>query len=719
MKLTEAQQTIVTAPLGPLLVTAGAGSGKTRVLTHRLAHLITTAGIRDHEIVALTFTNKAAGEMKRRVEEMLGGPCNAFLGTFHSFCARLLRKYIPEPYTGNFSIYNTADTQKVIKEILAANTFPELSAKDSWKSVEWHLSKMKNQGMDAQEYLKEIAHLDSCNDIVRAISGYEAKLRTSNALDFDDLLVKVHELFDKRGEVLDKLQREIKYVLVDEFQDTNVIQYKIAARLAAVTKNLMVVGDEDQCIYTWRGASIDNLASFRRDFPGAKVYKLEENFRSSKNIVALANKLVANNLNRLDKVLFSNLDDGVIEVKTCFDEREEARTIAEKIAGEVQRGRAGYNDFAVLMRLNALSRVLEEQFLANNIPHIIWGGFKFYERAEIKSVVNYLRVLVNPRDEAALTDIINFPKRGVGEASIVKLRAADETALYDKLAGIDRYRDILPAKAVAGIKNFWFVLNNLRETYEGFGLEALGGELVSTIGLDALFKASKKEEDLNRLENVYQLEHAVKTFAADNDDATLAMFLQSVSLVADADGANPDDSVIISTVHSAKGLEFKTVFVVGLEEGLFPLSRAKNSAAEMEEERRLLYVAITRAKRRLFLSHCSSRFFQGKSNDFLPSEFFEEMDLKTDSVPFWVKKPYNEQGRDTFSSRAFIEKKSSYEPKSDTAKSLGLAAGVNVRHDKFGNGVVLDIIDSNIVKVKFDIAGVKMLSLAFAKLELV
>jgi len=591
MKLTEVQRSIVEAPLGPAIVTAGAGSGKTRVLTHRIAHLVNEGLVPRDAVLALTFTNKAAGEMKNRVEDMIGLPryLPSFIGTFHAWCARMLRKYIKEPFTKNFTIYDTNDSKKVINEICKSL---DINPKD-------------DEAVNSPEVQEE----------------YKTRLEQNNALDFDDLLEKMLALLQGDSELCRQIQDSIRYVLVDEFQDTNEIQYKIVRILAEKHKNIMVVGDEDQCIYTWRGATIENLNAFRRDFPDAKIYKLEENFRSSKNIVNIANKLVAENYNRIDKVLFSHLPDGKIEIKQCYDEREEARHIAMTIATAHHRDRASYRDFAVLMRLNATSRSLEEQFRAFNIPHIIWGGFKFYERAEIKSVINYLRVLINPFDQVAVADALNFPKRGIGDVSVKKILAGDIEGLS--------------AKAKQGYDNYLYVLNNLREIHDNFGLHDLAASLISTIGIDQTYKTGK-EEDLNRLENLYQLEQAIKSFAESNPTATLSGYLQSVSLVQDTDSGNKDDSVIISTVHSAKGLEFKNVFVIGLEDGLFPLHRAKQSSSEMEEERRLLYVALTRARRGLYLSYCMSRFYQGDRRYSRPSQFLEECGFDTEPAkPRW------------------------------------------------------------------------------------
>jgi len=662
IKLTKEQKEIVEAELGPMLVTAGAGSGKTRVLTERVKFLADSVG----GILVITFTNKAAKELKER----LGG-VQVEASTFHSFCARFLRKYISrlDGYTTDFSIYDMDDRRKLLKAILGDD------AKEDLKNAEWHISNAKNGCREPDEY----------HDVY---IEYQKRLRDNNALDFDDLLLRTLDVLGM-DEILQKTRDKYKYVLVDEFQDTNIPQYRIVKLIAGEHRNVMVVGDEDQCIYTWRGASAENTNLFVKEFE-PRIFKLEENFRSGKEIVDTASKLVNNNENRIKKVLFSNQEKSFVNCDQKYNEREEAQVVAEHIYREVRNG-AKYSDFAVLMRINALSRHFEEQFLAYNIPHVIWGGFKFYERAEIKSTINYFRVLVNPRDAVAFFDVINFPRRGVGDASIEKI----------KEQGIESAE--IPKKARVGVNEFLGVIDRLREMR---GLDELADSFISIIGLDKVYD-KRKEEDLSRLENIYQLSKAMKDFRRDNPSATISDWLQSVSLMTDQDekdakGENVN-AVVISTVHSAKGLEFKTVFVVGLEDGLFPLARAKNSGAEMEEERRLLYVAITRARRNLFLSYCGSRFLHGKVQYCVPSGFLGECGFGSKSASLG---PSTSVGMTS-------EK---YKAKSDTVESLGFEIGDRVSHEKFGEGTVEAVIDKNIIKIKFDVVGVKMLSLAFATL---
>ncbi|MCL2755967.1 MAG: ATP-dependent helicase [Firmicutes bacterium] len=623
--LTKVQHDIVNAPLGACLVTAGAGSGKTRVLTHRIAHLL-ESGIPDWAIVALTFTNKAAAEMRERIEKMQGHSIQTFLGTFHSFCVRILRKNIHHlGYTSNFSIYDQNDSHKVVKEICAASTFYELE-KDAAKIVEYHLGKMKNEGMTVSEYRQIINNLDAVDEIMSVISAYEKRLKENNALDFDDLLLKTLELFDKHPDVLQALQNRFQYILVDEFQDTNHIQYQIVKLLAEKHRNIMCVGDEDQCIYTWRGASIDNLKRFCNDF-SPTIFKLEENFRSACNIVETANLLISHNTNRLDKVLHSALEIGEIEVKNYYDDREEAKRTVEDILFRRNYGKAKFSDFAILMRINSLSRSFEEQLLRYNIPYSVWGGFKFYERMEVRQALSYLRVMVNPRDEVAIFDAISLPRRGVGESSFQKLmqiaRDSNQTA-YDLLLSIvnGKYDIKLTSKAQSGIEDFVSCIEKLKSVYESDGLGCLAQDFLGITRLLSAYSTGK-EDDERRKENLYELAGAILEYAKNHPEATLEQYVQSVTLDT-GEQENAGDRVILSTVHSAKGLEFSHVYIVGMEDGIFPLERAKLNFSDMEEERRLLYVAVTRARHGLTLSSAISRFYRGVRNFQEASRFLEE-----------------------------------------------------------------------------------------------
>lgn len=610
MGLTVAQAEIVNAPLGPMLVTAGAGSGKTRVLTTRLLHLL-QSGIPEQAIVALTFTNKAGNEMRERVEKMLGRPFNTFIGTFHSFCVRLLRKHSGKP---NFSIYATADTNKVLKDIIK-EMFKEVDT-ELYKAAVDGLSRWKNTGM--------VEFTSNHDALVRIFNAYREQLQKNNAYDFDDLLLETLNLLKKNAVVCDKLQNYFQYILVDEFQDTNEIQYEIVSLLAQKHRNIMVVGDEDQCIYSWRGASVENINRFQADFPDVKIYRLEENFRSSGNIVKLANHLVSKNNNRISKNLYSNLNDGLINYEDYYDDKQEAVGIISHIL-ETRRNGGSWSDSAILMRINALSRRFEEALRMYNIPYVVWGGFKFYERAEVKIVLDYLRLLVNQDDEVSLFNVINFPKRGIGEACHAKIKAyAREHNLtsFQIVSNIEKYDLGLTTKTKNAIQGFAKILSQLQDFLQQ-GLVVLVNELVDTTGLQSYYE-NEKDDSESRLENIYQLCGSIREYAATNPTADLSSYLQSVTL---AGGENPDatDCVVISTIHSAKGLEFKNVYIVGMEDGLFPSYKSQYNDAILEEERRLLYVAITRAMRNLNISYARARFLNGEISRTIPSQFLMEL----------------------------------------------------------------------------------------------
>ena len=610
MGLTTTQLEIVEAPLGAVLVTAGAGSGKTRVLTSRLLHLL-KSGIPEKSIVALTFTNKAGNEMRERVEKMLGRPFNTFIGTFHSFCVRLLRKHSGKP---NFSIYATADTNKVLKEIIK-DLFQEVDS-ELYKSAVNGLSKWKHHG---------IVEFTSFHDsLVKIFNTYRERLRKNNAYDFDDLLLETLELLKNNQEICGKLQDYFQYILVDEFQDTNEIQYEIVSLLAQKHRNIMVVGDEDQCIYSWRGASVENINRFRTDFPETRIYRLEENFRSSGNIVKLASDLVSKNNNRIDKKLFSNINDGLINYEDFYDDKQEAQGIVSHIL-ETRRNGGSWSDSAILMRINALSRRFEEYLRMYNIPYVVWGGFKFYERAEVKIVLDYLRLLVNPDDEVALFNVINFPKRGIGDACHTKIKAyAREHNLtaYQVVEQIELYDTGIPTKTVKAVQSFANVIRQLKSLLKQ-GLLALADEIVDVTGLQNHYE-NEKDDSESRLENIYQLCESIREFATANPVADLSSYLQSVTLAGGED-PNATDHVVISTIHSAKGLEFKNVYIVGMEDGLFPSYKSQFNDEVLEEERRLLYVAITRAMRNLNISYARARFLNGEISRTIPSSFLMEL----------------------------------------------------------------------------------------------
>ncbi|MCQ2381847.1 MAG: ATP-dependent helicase, partial [Clostridia bacterium] len=585
-------------------------SAKTRVLTTRLVHLL-QMGIPEKAIVAMTFTNKAGNEMRERVEKILGRPFNTFIGTFHSFCVRLLRKHSGKP---NFSIYATADTNKVLKDIIK-EMYKEVDS-DLYKSAVEGLSRWKNTG---------IVEFTSNHDaLVKIFNAYREQLQKNNAYDFDDLLLETLNLLKTNTVVCEKLQDYFQYILVDEFQDTNETQYEIVSILARKHRNIMVVGDEDQCIYSWRGASVENINRFQADFPDTRIYRLEENFRSSGNIVKLASSLVAKNNNRISKNLYSNLNDGLINYEDFYDDKQEALGIISHIL-ENRRNGGTWSDSAILMRINALSRRFEEALRMYNIPYVVWGGFKFYERAEVKIVLDYLRLLVNQDDEVSLFNVINFPKRGIGDACHAKIKSfAREHNLrsFQIVMDIEQYDMGLPTKTKNAIIAFAGIIRKL-QTLLSQGLVALADDLVDVTGLQNYYE-NEKDDSESRLENIYQLCGSIREYAAVNPTADLSSYLQSVTL---AGGENPDatDHVVISTIHSAKGLEFKNVYIVGMEDGLFPSYKSQYNDAVLEEERRLLYVAITRAMRNLNISYARARFLNGEISRTVPSSFLMEL----------------------------------------------------------------------------------------------
>ncbi|MCL2846388.1 MAG: UvrD-helicase domain-containing protein [Firmicutes bacterium] len=698
--LTEIQKEIVESNLGPALVTAGAGSGKTRVLTHRIQYVIEKLGIPGWKVVALTFTNKAAKEMRERVEKMFQPIPDVFLGTFHSFCVRLLRANIHrlESYTKDFSIYDQSDRMKVLKEVIADGKLNFSDKKDGHKIVDFHMSEIKNDNITLDEYRQKIKNLDDADDIITAIEMYNKKMRANNALDFDDLLLKTLELFNTAPDVLEKLQRRFQYILVDEFQDTNRVQYEILKRLAWLNRNIMVVGDEDQCIYTWRGASIHNIKMFKRDFfpkDFTPIYKLEQNFRSRKCIVEKANKLIAHNIERADKKdVFSVEEGGSVRREEYIDERDEAKNVIHEIIRSREAG-GKFGDCAILLRTNAMSRGFEDQLLGYNIPYAIWGGFKFYERAEVKQALSYLKLLVNPNDTIAFRDALSFPKRGIGEVTIAKLGSY-----------ADMNREGIGGKAELGLNNFISIMDKLNNLADD--LDALAGEFLDITRLHDAYKTGR-EEDRDRARNLEELVNAIKQFAHDNPDMTLSQYLQSVTInMGDEESAG--DRVVISTVHSAKGLEFDRVYVCGVEEGVFPSERS-----DEEEERRLLYVAITRAKKHLVISNVQSRYRFGSRQFMSPSKFIEELGFTVTREPRFRDDfdPFRYQKK----SKPPIASFSAYvPPPTKKVVQMDFAVGDRVTHEKFGYGVVNQIVDSQIISIKFETVGVKMLSVAFANL---
>ncbi len=607
---------------GPVLVLAGAGSGKTRVLTSRIAYILEEKRVSSEAILAITFTNKAANEMKERLFRITD-ISRAWVCTIHSMCVRILRMFAKEAgIQENFSIYSETERNNIIKK-----SFQECDFDDEklLKSVKFHIANAKMLGFSPERYAQEFAGDHDIEKVTKVYARYQKHLRENNALDFDDLLNETRRLLKTNEEVREYLSGRFRYVLVDEFQDTNEVQYEIIKMLASTHGNLFAVGDDDQSIYGWRGAKIENILHFEKDFKGAKVFKLERNYRSTKTILDLANTVIKNNGRRKDKTLWTENDDGEpAKVYEAEEESGEARFIAHTIAGLVSRGYR-YSDFAVLMRLNALTRSLEQEFLADGIPFKVFGGFKFFERKEIKDMLAYLRLVNNPFDSEALTRIINFPKRGIGAKTVETLQNyafENELSVYDALYDLE----FLGFSGATKQK-----LENFRELVKGWILESQSmpvDELVKKIVVDTKMReayADDSDESINKRANIEEFINSVDEYCRLNKEATLTDYLNQVTLSSDTDDMDDGNYVSLATIHSVKGLEFKCVFVCGMEENILPVSRAVGNDDDMEEERRLTYVAITRAMKRIYLTRSKSRYLYGKREPTMRSRFLKEL----------------------------------------------------------------------------------------------
>ena len=757
--LNEHQKKIALDTEGAILVTAGAGSGKTRLLTHRICHLIENCNVSPSNILAITFTNKATNEMKERIGQMVPNSAGITIKTLHSFCAGILRADIDilDGFDNHFSVYDSSDQDKLLKKVIKELSIDEKVA----KYCSYHISQAKNDGLTPDEYLRDNKYQPHIDEYCKVYAEYQKQLRNNNALDFDDLLTKTLELFYASPQILEYYQNKFKYIHVDEFQDTNLVQYKIVRLISDKYKNVFVVGDEDQCIYCWRGANIDNIKNFTKDYQ-CKVYKLEQNYRSTKEIIKSANKLIKNNIARIDKTLFTENEDGEnITYYEGYDENEEAEYVARAIYGLSARG-INLSQVGVLMRVSALSRLMEEKLLNYNIAYKVSGIFKFFERLEVKNILAYLTMIVNPRDNSSITRIINYPKRGIGGATIDKLLELAESTHTPMVDIVENYRELDVSATIKNkIAEFGDLITDFKNAYEEKSLYDFVEYVVSRSGIKGLYNTDS-EEDVDRTLNIDQLLQSVKSYEHLNEDANLIDYLESVTLQSTLDDEDDNlPSVSISTVHASKGLEFDYVFIIGLEEGKFPLSRAMDDPDELEEERRLMYVAVTRARKKLYITRAKSRFLYGSREKQIPSRFVSEMGL---SVP----KPMQESMSYGYNSNKFgnnysynsYEKKefstysnstySSYDDyasttnKFDTQKVSGAKGlsnlqglmnsklesqkknfdnykvGVKVLHTKFGVGTIIKTEggNNNYVSIDFGTLGVKTLSLNFAPLQI-
>ena len=706
---------------GPMLVLAGAGSGKTTVLIARVERLI-ESGVRPWNILTITFTNKAAGELKNRLVAKLGTEAaDVFASTFHSMCVRILRRDgekigIPK----SFTIYDADDSLRVVKKCLKAINLDEKQFAP--RPIAGAISHAK----ESLEQPKELAaKAEKTGDfrqkiVARVYAEYQKELHEAGALDFDDLLCETVRLFRESPETLEYYQNRWRYIMVDEYQDTNHVQYMLVALLAQKYKNICVVGDDDQSIYKFRGATIENILSFERQFPGAKVVRLEQNYRSTQNILSAANKVIEHNLERKGKTLWTaNGDGSKITVRRCVDEDSEASFVADKVLDGVSVGKK-YSDFAVLYRMHAQSNSIEHAFTRAGIPYKIIGGLRFYERKEIKDLLAYMSVITNPADNLRLVRIINEPKRGIGDTTVAaaeRLSDATGLSLFEIFEHADEYADLSRRSAV--LMHFTDTIKSLAEEAESFDAESFFDSLCEKTGYLDMLRAQGAEGE-GRIENIGELKTNLMKYEEAAEQPELAGFLEEVALYTDLDRMEETDSVLMMTLHSAKGLEFPSVFVVGMEEGVFPGMQAIYDMNEMEEERRLAYVGMTRAKRNLYLTAAASRMIFGQTNHNRISRFIEE-------IPDEYKEFFDETERrrqnvsyhfeETPSGRIRTEKTFSAAPQKAQGTVFGV--GDRVRHKVFGGGTVLaasPMAGDTMLEIAFDTKGTKKLMANFAKL---
>ncbi|WP_028784684.1 DNA helicase PcrA [Thalassobacillus devorans] len=726
--LNEQQRNAVTHTEGPLLIMAGAGSGKTRVLTHRIAYLLQEKEVSPRSILAITFTNKAAREMKERVESLVGAEGDAiWMSTFHSMCVRILRRDIDRiGFDRNFSILDSSDQLSVIKQVLKQlNLDPK-----KWdpRAMLGAISGAKNELMSSDDYAQQAGSYYE-EQVAEVYKRYTKTLRKNQSLDFDDLIMQTLNLFDRVPEVLEYYQRRFQYIHVDEYQDTNHAQYQLVNQLASRYQNLCVVGDSDQSIYRWRGADIQNILSFESDYPNARVIMLEQNYRSTKLILDAANKVIENNSGRKPKRLWTDNDGGEkISYHQAATEREEGLFVTNKIEEMVHDNLCQYKDIAILYRTNAQSRTIEETFVKAGIPYQMIGGTKFYDRKEIKDMLAYLRLIANPNDDLSFTRVVNEPKRGVGKTSIEKLQAysADhDISLFEAAAEVDFVG--VSARAAKAIMDFRTMIDNWTKQQEFLSATDMVQEVIDKTGYEEMLKNEKSIEAQSRLENIEEFKSVTKNFEENSEDKTLIAFLTDLALIADIDQMDEDpmgdNKVVLMTLHSAKGLEFPIVFLIGMEENVFPHSRSIMDEEEMEEERRLAYVGITRAEKQLYLTHAKMRTLYGRTNMNPVSRFINEIPAdmiegkaEKENLPF-----FNNQKRTAGFEASTQPKRAAQKIKKKTAsggEKITWQAGDKAQHKKWGEGTVVKVQGEG-EAMELDIAfpapvGVKRLLAKFA-----
>ncbi len=768
-KLNDKQKEAALHTEGPLLILAGAGSGKTSTMTCRIARLILEEGVEPWNILAVTFTNKAAREMRDRVEQLLGGSVNMWLLTFHSACLRILRAHADRlGYDKDFAVYDPTDQKTVARNLIKGkNLDPKMFTPTQLLSV---ISHCKEQELSPAGFLRIEGDTYRNRTLSELYEAYETTLKKNNAMDFDDLLLNTVRLFDRNEDVLLQYQRRFRYIMVDEYQDTNHIQYRFVKMLAEESKNICVVGDDDQCIYQWRGADIRNILDFEKDFPGTRVIKLEQNYRSYGNILAAAHSVIRHNRGRKDKELWTSKDAGEkIKYFRVGNEKEEARFVAREIerlhegasetaetAGDQQKaesaaaaGLAGgsltagaltaekkyrYKDFAVLYRTNAQSRNFEEAFSAAGISYRVMGGVRYYDRKEIKDIVAYMRLVQNPADDLALTRIINEPKRGIGEKTLEKLQTLANVrgeSLFSVLCDPE-IRAGLPGKAVASVGEMVEAISEYHEERANLRVSDIYDALLVRTGYMKALELQNTIEAEGRLENLMEFKSVIYDYEKEDPQISLEEFMEKIALMSDIDNHDPnEDAVVLMTMHSAKGLEFPVVFMPGMEEGLFPSRRSADRMEGLEEERRLCYVGMTRAMEKLYLLSSEQRMLYGRTDYARESQFLKEIDKAlVEGNSIYEKKSGTSRGQ---YSDGYSEKLP-YKPfdplkyaKQETARrgstggggngaALALAEGDRVRHAKFGEGLVI-AVSGRTATVAFDSAGVKKLAADIAPME--
>ena len=705
---------------GPLLILAGAGSGKTRTIIHRIAYILEQKLAWPSEILAITFTNKAAGEMRERIAAMhVADSKSIWMSTFHAACARILRMQCEHlGYGRNFVIYDTDDQKRLYKTIVK-----DLQLSDklfSFNIVIGAISDAKNRDVDAEPFAREAAGDFRQEKIAEAYKLYQKTLQKNNAMDFDDLIFNTLKLFRENEAVLDYYRRKFKYILVDEYQDTNHSQYELVNMLAGHYRNLCVCGDDDQSIYGWRGADINNILDFEKDYPDAKVVKLEENYRSTPVILDAANHVIANNRGRKEKALWTSNPEGAKVLVSSYDTgNAEAADIGARIRNLCLEKGYTFGDMAVLYRTNAQSRLFEEAFMREGIPYQIVGGIGFYARQEIKDIITYLHVLVNPDDDLGTTRIINVPKRGIGGSTVTKMADFAEFKGWSLMEAAYRYDEIvtLSASVKAKVKEFADTMNSLRQKAEAEPVSQVIKAVMAETGYMEMLEEGKLDHSESRIDNLNELVTSAVEFEKNSDDTSLTAFLETVALTSQTDAYNEDEGrVLLMTLHNAKGLEFPVVFMPGMEDGIFPHFRSLESESEIEEERRICYVGITRAEKQLFMSWAASRTNYGRVTPQIRSRFLDELpeaciEVNDQTVRHTISRApkIKERGSELFSENINFGRRRPRKKASASANaSAGFKAGDKVKHKKFGVGTIVEV-KPNQVSIAFPGLGIKKL----------